>query len=102
MESIYKPALWWVWFVVTSSSIGCECVFVCVSEGVVVGGGRVGVLVCLCLGVAVRRTHLETIILIGHMNGPQKFGSLRFVEYLLDRHVMLFTPCHRYAWIKIV
>jgi len=44
--------------------------------------------------LAVRRTHLETIILIGHMNGPQKFGSLRFVEYLLNRHVMLFTPAN--------
>lgn len=38
---------------------------------------------------------LETIIFIGHVNGPQKFGSLCFVEDLLDRYTILFTPVDR-------
>jgi len=35
---------------------------------------------------------LKTIILIGHVDGPKKFGSLGFIKYLLNRDTMLFAP----------
>lgn len=38
---------------------------------------------------------LETIIFIGHVYGPQKFGSLCFVEDFLNWYTILFTPVDR-------
>jgi len=72
---VFQPAL---------STLLCVCGCVCER-------GRVSF-----VGVPVRRTHLKTIILIGHVHGPHKFGSLRFVKYLLDRHSVLFTPASTY------
>jgi hypothetical protein len=35
---------------------------------------------------------LETVVLIGHVDGPSELFPLRFVEDLFDGNVMFFAP----------